>query len=116
MTSLTLIGSLCSTRFANTVIINTQNELQILLGGVSRHIDTVDLRSNCVYSGEYHEDHPTIKNFWSVFENELSDEEQRNLVKFVTSCSRPPLLGFKELSPKFTITSAGDNENRLRKF
>lgn len=35
-----------------------------------------------------------IKVFWRVVEG-FTDEEKRKLLKFVTSCSRPPLLGFK---------------------
>ena len=38
--------------------------------------------------------HPTIAAFWQVVEG-LSEEQKRSLLKFVTSCSKPPLLGFK---------------------
>lgn len=31
----------------------------------------------------------------------------------MTSCSRPPLLGFKELVPNFSIRDAGSDELRL---
>lgn len=44
--------------------------------------------------GGYSADHPVIKIFWRVVEG-FTDEEKRKLLKFVTSCSRPPLLGFK---------------------
>lgn len=44
--------------------------------------------------GGYTADHPVIKIFWRVVES-FTDEEKRKLLKFVTSCSRPPLLGFK---------------------
>ena len=43
---------------------------------------------------------------------EFTDLQKRQLLKFVTSCSRPPLLGFKELYPAFCIHYAG-NEDRL---
>lgn len=45
-------------------------------------------------AGGYSADHPVIRVFWRVVEG-FSDEEKRKLLKFVTSCSRPPLLGFK---------------------
>lgn len=45
-------------------------------------------------TGGYSADHPVIKVFWRVVEG-FTDEEKRKLLKFVTSCSRPPLLGFK---------------------
>ena len=32
--------------------------------------------------------------FWSVVSS-FNDDQRRKLLKFVTSCSRPPLLGFK---------------------
>lgn len=45
-------------------------------------------------SGGYSATHPVIQIFWEVVEG-FTDEEKRKLLKFVTSCSRPPLLGFK---------------------
>ncbi|RUS24863.1 hypothetical protein BC938DRAFT_472979 [Jimgerdemannia flammicorona] len=88
-----------------------QQELQILLGGASVPIDIDDLRANTVYSG-FNETDPTIQNFWWVVSH-MDNDQKRNFVKFVTSCSRPPLLGFKELNPKFCIRNAGQNNERL---
>ena len=62
----------------------------------------------CVLSpttGDYKEDHPVIKLFWEVVTS-FSETEKRQLLKFVTSCSRPPLLGFKQLSPPLHISPA----------
>ncbi|CAG8768164.1 8105_t:CDS:1, partial [Racocetra fulgida] len=64
-----------------------------------------DLQQNTVYA-DYKEDDPVIINFWKVV-SEFSEEQKQKLIKFVTSCSRPPLLGFKELNPKFSIRRAG---------
>lgn len=51
-------------------------------------------------------------NFWSVVDS--FDKAQRNqLIKFVTACERPPLLGFRELVPRFAVRSAGDDQMRL---
>jgi len=44
--------------------------------------------------GAYNVDHPVIKMFWKVVES-FTNKQKRQLLKFVTSCSRPPLLGFK---------------------
>lgn len=41
--------------------------------------------------------------FWDILQNEFSNEELGLLLKFVTSCSKPPLLGFTHLQPPFTI-------------
>ncbi|KAK2865818.1 hypothetical protein Q7C36_001874 [Tachysurus vachellii] len=65
-----------------------------------------DLKKFTNYSGGYSPNHPVIKIFWDVVEN-FSEEEKHKLLKFVTSCSRPPLLGFKELVPSFTIHNKG---------
>ena len=43
----------------------------------------------------------------------MTEEQKRKLLKFVTSCSRPPLLGFKELDPPFCIQNAGAEPDRL---
>lgn len=43
----------------------------------------------------------------------FTEEQKRALLRFVTSCSRPPLLGFKELVPNFSIRDAGSDELRL---
>jgi ubiquitin-protein ligase E3 C len=89
------------------------HELQSLIGGASVSLDMDDLQVHCSYAGDFHEEHPSIRMFWHVV---LSFEEQdkRALVRFVTSCSRPPLLGFKQLRPSFTIRSSGNDESRLR--
>ncbi|CAD7011370.1 unnamed protein product [Ceratitis capitata] len=87
----------------------SNKELQILISGAEIPIDLVDLRKHCKYGGEYSLDHPSIILFWSVLES-FNDLQRRQLLKFVTSCSRPPLLGFKDLDPPFFIQNAGDME------
>ncbi|KAG0322236.1 hypothetical protein BGZ99_003435 [Dissophora globulifera] len=88
-----------------------QQELQVMLGGAQTAISLKDLEQNVVYSNFERTD-PTIEHFWSVVQ-EMDDEERRLLVKFVTSCARPPLLGFAELNPKLCIRNAGQEEDRL---
>ena len=68
-----------------------QQELQILIGGVDTPIDLGDLRRNTNYGGLYHDDEPTIQAFWKVV-NSFTQEQKRSLLRFATSCSRPPLL------------------------
>ena len=50
--------------------------------------------------------------FWQAV-NDFNEQQRRQLLKFVTSCSRPPLLGFRDLFPKFCIHSAGKHPDRL---
>ncbi|KAK1277859.1 E3 ubiquitin-protein ligase UPL6 [Acorus gramineus] len=82
-----------------------EHELQLLISGSSEHMDLDDLRSNANYSGGYHPDHQVIRMFWEVVKS-FSTEHQKKFLKFVTGCSRGPLLGFKYLEPKFCIQRA----------
>lgn len=69
-------------------------ELQVLISGAQIPVDVNDLMLHTNYTGGYAPDHPTITAFWKVV-NEFNDQQKGQLLKFVTSCSRPPLLGFK---------------------
>ncbi|KIY44521.1 HECT-domain-containing protein [Fistulina hepatica ATCC 64428] len=89
-----------------------QQELQMLIGGDHAPVDVDDLRSHTEYGGLYTGNHSTIVAFWTVVKS-FNHEERRALLRFVTSCSRPPLLGFKELVPHFSIRDSTDDENRL---
>ncbi|XP_018496472.1 ubiquitin-protein ligase E3C [Galendromus occidentalis] len=77
-------------------------ELQILISGAKSAMNLADWRKNTVYANGYSDDHPVIENFWRVVQS-FDETQQGQLLKFVTSCSRPPLLGFKELQPLFGI-------------
>jgi ubiquitin-protein ligase E3 C len=94
-----------------------QSELQRLVGGDSSEIDVEDLRNNTIYSGLYvigddGLEHPTVRMFWEVM-HELEDEQRREVLKYVTSTPRAPLLGFSQLSPRFSIRDGGVDERRL---
>jgi ubiquitin-protein ligase E3 C len=45
-----------------------------------------------------------IIRFWTIVE-EFSPEQRSQLLHYVTSCSRPPLLGFAALHPGFTFST-----------
>lgn len=94
-----------------------QSELQRLVGGDSLAIDVDNLRQNTVYSGLYTigddgEEHPTIKMFWNVM-NGFTDAQRRDVLKYVTSTPRAPLLGFAQLNPKFAIRDGSSDQERL---
>ncbi|XP_042041687.1 E3 ubiquitin-protein ligase UPL7-like isoform X2 [Salvia splendens] len=78
------------------------SEFNQLLSGGNHDIDVDDLKKHTQYTGGYSEGSRTIKLFWEVFAG-LEPKERCMLLKFVTSCSRAPLLGFKHLHPAFTI-------------
>ena len=65
-----------------------------------------DIAANCEYSGGYDASHPTIRVLWNVM-RELTPDEQREVLKFITACSNTPLLGFSHLEPKLTIHRSG---------
>lgn len=89
-----------------------QQEIQVLISGAHVPISLEDLKKFTNYSGGYSANHPVIQIFWEVVES-FTDDEKRKLLKFVTSCSRPPLLGFKELYPVFCIHNGGTDLERL---
>ncbi|XP_008794042.2 E3 ubiquitin-protein ligase UPL7 [Phoenix dactylifera] len=78
------------------------NEFNQLLSGGNHDFDVDDLRSNTKYTGGYSDSSRTVKLFWEVVKGFIPIERCM-LLKFVTSCSRAPLLGFKHLQPSFTI-------------
>lgn len=87
------------------------NELRILISGAPGEIDVNDWRDHSQYRGKikfirqkknkylfilapYSKEHPVIQAFWRCV-HQFTDEQKRKLLKFTTSCSRPPLFGFK---------------------
>lgn len=83
-----------------------EREIAMLISGSRAGMDTADLRAHINYAGGYHEDHPVILSFWEVLES-MEPSEQEAFLKFVTACSRPPLLGFKYLEPQLCVQLAG---------
>ncbi|XP_005112992.2 ubiquitin-protein ligase E3B [Aplysia californica] len=78
-------------------------ELQKLISGDSESLDMEDLRHHTRYHGGYHNNHKVINWLWDVVDNDLNLEEKGLFLKFVTSCSKPPLMGFAHMEPPFSI-------------
>jgi len=78
-------------------------EVQRLISGDNSPIDLKDLRRHTSYYGGFHDSHRVVGWLWDVLEREFSDKEKSLFLKFVTSCSKPPLLGFENLEPPFSI-------------
>jgi hypothetical protein len=91
-------------------------ELQELIGGVEggAALDIADLQRHVVYAGGYSAEHPVIQGFWLALSS-FTPRQQADFLKFVTSCPRPPLLGFAYLEPPLCIQMAVGDEatNRL---
>jgi len=87
------------------------SELQMLIGGAEGEhaLDLSDLKAHVRYAGGYSADHPLIMELWEVLSS-MSSVEQADFLRFVTSCPRPPLLGFSTLEPPLTIQMAGKED------
>lgn len=77
-------------------------ELQVIISGTNQTLSVDDLQANCTYTGGYFSYDRHMQRFWAVLK-EFNERQLSLLVKFVTSCPRPPSLGFKSLQPPFTI-------------
>lgn len=74
-------------------------ELQKLVSGDDSGFDVFSLKKAMQYGSGYHPSQPVVQWFWDIVENDMTPEQQRKLLRFMTSCSRPPLLGFETLEP-----------------
>ncbi len=75
-------------------------EFQKLISGddAVQGIDVQGMMNVTRYSGGLHPSQPIVRWLWEVV-NEMDPDQQRKFLKFMTSCSRQPLLGFKSLAP-----------------
>jgi len=86
---------------ASWVRLFSANELQKVIGGDDsiRGIDVASLKRSMQYAAGYHPSQPYVQDFWDILQNDLTPDQQRKFLKFMTSCSRQPLLGFSSLEP-----------------
>ncbi|CCI45901.1 unnamed protein product [Albugo candida] len=90
------------------------NELQMLIGGnMTKAIDLSDWKANTLYASGYHPTQTLIVWFWEILA-EMTPNEQSRMLQFITSVSRPPLLGFRCLDPPLCIQQVRcDDDSRL---
>ena len=50
------------------------------------------------HAAGYHLSQPLIQAFWEILDD-FTPDQHRKFLKFITSCSRQPLLGFASLEP-----------------
>ncbi|XP_064107613.1 ubiquitin-protein ligase E3B-like isoform X2 [Macrobrachium nipponense] len=88
-------------------------EFQRLISGDNVAVDLKDLRRHTQYYGGFHDKHRVVCWLWDILEKDFKEEERALFLKFVTSCSKPPLLGFTHLEPPFSIrcVEVGDDED-----
>ena len=89
----------------STLKLFTPAELGLLISGSGGGVDVDDLARSSRYMGGYDADHPVIQRLWRVTRH-MSKENQRKLLKFVTSSANTPLLGFGALNPPFCVHRA----------
>ena len=87
-------------------------ELQTLLSGDGVDMDVEDLKKHVQYYGGFHGKHKVIGWLWDILAREFDCRERQLFLKFVTSCSKPPLLGFAHLEPPFSIRCVEVSEDQ----
>ncbi|VDK31670.1 unnamed protein product [Taenia asiatica] len=96
-------------------------ELQIVIAGTPTDIDVDDWIRNTQFVGgglvlinkdnvSNEHNQRTINLFWA-FVRDLAKDQKRNLIRFVTASSRPPMFGFGFLYPPFTIQLISDTSH-----
>lgn len=83
-----------------------QDELQLMISGNRLGFDVNDFEANVQYA-DYSPGDKAVQNLLRYL-RELNDEDRSKFLQFCTGCSRAPLLGFKFLTPKFTIERGAD--------
>uniref|UniRef100_A0A158PBS2 HECT-type E3 ubiquitin transferase n=1 Tax=Angiostrongylus cantonensis TaxID=6313 RepID=A0A158PBS2_ANGCA len=87
------------------------SELQTLVSGADADLDVDDMMKHCaVHNIKDESDREYMDLFWSVV-REMSPEDKRGLLKFITGCSRPPIEGFKMLYPALGIQLVHDSSH-----
>ena len=71
-------------------------ELEVVLCG-DADIDVADWKAHTSYGGGLSATRGVGQMFWSVVENDFSNEQRTRLIQFVTGTSRIPAGGFKHL-------------------
>eukprot|EP00557_Chaetoceros_sp_GSL56_P007737 CAMPEP_0176505780 /NCGR_PEP_ID=MMETSP0200_2-20121128/16685_1 /TAXON_ID=947934 /ORGANISM="Chaetoceros sp., Strain GSL56" /LENGTH=1269 /DNA_ID=CAMNT_0017905373 /DNA_START=111 /DNA_END=3920 /DNA_ORIENTATION=+ len=78
-------------------------ELQVVISGPNDgSIDIEDMKANTKLVGGYTVFDTNINRFWRVVKS-FNGKQRAQLLRFVTSCERPPPLGFASMNPPFTI-------------
>ncbi|CAN0517915.1 unnamed protein product, partial [Ectocarpus sp. 12 AP-2014] len=85
----------------------SEPELQVLISGSNKTVDVEDLKRHTRQDPLWFVGMDrTVKRFWSVV-SAMSAKEKAALLRFVTSCERPPPLGFESMQPPFCVHRVG---------
>ncbi|KAK2176480.1 hypothetical protein NP493_662g01045 [Ridgeia piscesae] len=75
---------------------------ELVPGGQMMPVTSENKRHTHYYGG-FHDNHRVISWLWDILKRDFTQEEKGAFLKFVTSCSKSPLLGFAHLEPPFSI-------------
>ncbi|CAG0879428.1 unnamed protein product [Cyprideis torosa] len=95
-------------------LFSTPDVQRLISGDPDSRLDLGELRKCTQYYGGFHDKHRVIHWLWDILENDFDENERKLFLKFVTSCSCPPLLGFAHLEPPFSIrcVEVGEDEDQ----
>lgn len=83
-------------------------EISMLVGGSDSEIDFNELKKfTTVHNIKSEHDQQYMDLFWLVI-NGFSSGDKKKLLKFITGCPRPPIMGFKTLTPPMGIQLVHD--------
>ncbi|KAG0241943.1 hypothetical protein BGW41_005108 [Actinomortierella wolfii] len=85
-------------------------ELELLLCG-NPVLDMHDLELACLYDDGYSAHHELMQDFWDIVHNEMTTEQHKQLLAFVTGSDRVPIRGLRDLV--FVIQRNGPDSDRL---
>lgn len=93
------------------------DEVELLISGGINEIDIDDLQANTVYN-KYEpntkaEDRQYLDAFWAHLKS-LPNEQKEKFLAFATGTNRPPLLGFRYISPHFCVSKMAVDGPELR--
>ncbi|KAI8147255.1 hypothetical protein BJV82DRAFT_509066 [Fennellomyces sp. T-0311] len=74
-------------------------------------LDLAELERVTEYDDGYSAEHTLIRHFWSIVHHDMTSEQKRKLLFFVTASDRVPVGGLKELT--FVVQRNGPDSDRL---
>ncbi len=87
-------------------------ELQTLISGEDGPLDVDAWQRAVHYAGGFHPSQPIIHDFWETVRG-FTPVQQRKLLRFVTSSSFVPLMGWEALNPPITISKRDGGDEYL---
>ena len=100
------LDNLCQVCNGRVMDLFKAEELMAMVVG-NEDYDWEELEGSTQYKEGYSAEHPTIVNFWSVFHNDLSLEDKKKFLLFLTGCDRIPVGGMKALALKIQVCEGG---------